>query len=260
MDFRYYDVPDDRELRILDAVVRIYTETARPVSSTAVCRDLAQCWSSATVRNVFADLEGYGWLAQPHPSAGRVPTDLGYRVFVERVVRPAAKPDPIPAWLESNLDLGNAPLGETLEQASRLISRISHALGLTLVILAPGPEAVGRGIQVTGVEELLHQPELEDPTQLRGLVHVLDEDASVGDYLNSLVDESGDLRLMIGSENSLDYLSGFSLAATRIDRDEETALVGVLGPVRMEYPMILSAMQSLVRLLATSGSDPKSWS
>lgn len=78
---------DSRSLEILDAVVRLNVETGKPVSSGLVERFLVRSVSSATIRNVMKSLEDGGFLHQPHTSAGRLPTDKGFRVFVDRLRR-----------------------------------------------------------------------------------------------------------------------------------------------------------------------------
>src|SRR5215216_556703 len=86
----------DRSRRLLATLVREYIETGEPVSSQVLARDSGLGVSSATVRNVLAQLEDAGYVHQPHTSAGRVPTDRAYRVFVDLLLesrkhtRPAA--------------------------------------------------------------------------------------------------------------------------------------------------------------------------
>jgi transcriptional regulator of heat shock response len=259
MDFRYYDIPDDRSLIILESVVRLYTDAAAPVSSTAVARDLGHRWSSATIRKVFMELEDAGWLVQPHTSSGRVPTDLGFRTYVERIVRPGAKQARLSPWLESELDLRNASLTELLGQASGLLSRISHALGLTLLVVSPAEAEEENRIRITGVDQLLDQPEFEDPQRLKVLVHMLDDATPIRSYLRDLGGNPGEINVRIGEENTLSELSRFALVTTRIDRSRETALMGLLGPVRLEYAPIMDALESLIRLLH-SGTDASYWS
>jgi heat-inducible transcriptional repressor len=76
----------DRAMEVLDAIVRLNIETGRPVSSGLVERSLQRALSSATIRNVMKELEDAGFLEQPHTSAGRLPTDAGYRAFVDRLL------------------------------------------------------------------------------------------------------------------------------------------------------------------------------
>ena len=79
-----------RERQVLDAVVRTYVDTAEPAGSRTVSRKFDLGVSAATVRNTMSDLEDRGYLSHPHASAGRVPTDLAYRFFVDRMIRPGA--------------------------------------------------------------------------------------------------------------------------------------------------------------------------
>src|SRR5579875_3671961 len=80
----------DRERAILASVVELYLERGEPVASRHVAEQHGERWSSATVRNVFAELEAGGWLAQPHPSAGRVPTIEALRMYVGQLPLPTA--------------------------------------------------------------------------------------------------------------------------------------------------------------------------
>ena len=79
---------DERKAAILRAVVEGYIETAQPVGSAHVARSTDMAVSSATVRNEMAVLEREGYLVQPHTSAGRIPTDKGYRFFVDQLSGP----------------------------------------------------------------------------------------------------------------------------------------------------------------------------
>ena len=76
----------ERKKRILQAVIQDYIETAEPVGSRTIAKKHIQELSSATIRNEMADLEEMGYLTQPHTSAGRIPSDLGYRVFVDNMI------------------------------------------------------------------------------------------------------------------------------------------------------------------------------
>jgi len=251
MNVHYYEIPDERNLRVLDSVIRLYTLTAEPVSSSPVARDLGHVWSSATVRSVFQEMEDQGWLFQPHRASGRIPTEQGYRVFVERVVRPGSRPKSLQRLLESELALRSESLPKILDEAVQLVSRLGHALGISLVVLEPMPEDRPRECRLTGVEELLGQPEFSDPERLKGLIHLMQDSHPVGAYLEGQLDAPGQVKVLIGSENSLELLRRFSLGAARIQRERETALLGVMGPVRMEYSLVLGALEGLVRLLST---------
>ena len=98
----------ERADEILDAVVRLNIETGRPVSSGLVARDLQGAYSAATIRNVMKALEEAGYLEQPHTSAGRRPTDLGFRRHVE-VFHEAFPDGPGIAAYLNLIELGEKP-------------------------------------------------------------------------------------------------------------------------------------------------------
>ena len=93
-----------RNQQILTELVRVYIETGEPVSSRSVARRHVEALSSATIRNVMADLEDEGLLYQPHTSAGRVPTAAAYRFFVEQVTAQATASPEDRMWIRRELE------------------------------------------------------------------------------------------------------------------------------------------------------------
>ena len=78
---------DDRKLKILQTIIRTYLETGEPVGSRTISKDTDLNLSSATIRNEMSDLEEMGYIIQPHTSAGRVPSDKGYRLYVDELMK-----------------------------------------------------------------------------------------------------------------------------------------------------------------------------
>ena len=124
----------DRSRRLLATLVREYIETAEPVSSQVLARDSGLGVSSATVRNMLAQLEDAGFVHQPHTSAGRVPTDRAFRVFVDMLLE-QRKPARPAAVVESRLrqHAGRAPLmDDLLASVSHVVSRAAKNVGFAL--------------------------------------------------------------------------------------------------------------------------------
>lgn len=126
----------ERNQRILAVLVRQYIECGEPISSLWLAGQTAVGVSSATVRNVLAQLEELGYLAQPHTSAGRVPTDLAYRVYVDNLLHGRRPSRPVPE-VEARLRQAGT-LDLVLENASHEVSRASHHVGFAL---APASDA-----------------------------------------------------------------------------------------------------------------------
>ncbi len=123
----------DREIRVLEAVVRAYVETAEPAGSRTVARISGLGVSPATIRNTMSDLEEKGYLSHPHTSAGRVPTDQAYRFHVDQLIRmPGLSPEE-ETQLIRELDAGGATGVERLiRRAARALSLLSLELGVGL--------------------------------------------------------------------------------------------------------------------------------
>jgi heat-inducible transcriptional repressor len=124
---------DDRAGEILKSVIQAHVITGEPVGSRSVSRAAGLDLSPATIRNVMSDLEERGLLSQPHASAGRVPTDLAYRLYVDRLMsRPPIDVSHAHAIDEALLHhRGEIP--ELLGEAARQLSRVSQHVGVVLV-------------------------------------------------------------------------------------------------------------------------------
>jgi len=120
---------EDRRLDVLRAIVEDYVATREPVGSRALVERHALGVSPATIRNDMAALEESGYIAQPHTSAGRVPTDKGYRLFVDRLttVKPMSVPErrAIGAFLEEAQDLD-----DVVDRAVRLIAQLTQQVAV----------------------------------------------------------------------------------------------------------------------------------
>jgi len=118
-----------RHQQILTDVVRAYIETGEPVSSRSIVHRHIEPLSSATVRNVMADLEDAGLLFQPHTSAGRVPTAAAYRFFVEQVAAQATASPADLLWIRRELAAAQTPEA-VMERASHVLAAVSRGLGI----------------------------------------------------------------------------------------------------------------------------------
>jgi len=123
----------DRERQVLDAVVRTYVASAEPAGSRTLSRAFDLGVSAATVRNTMSDLEEKGYLFHPHTSAGRIPTDLAYRFFVDRLMEPLALSEGEREKLEREVGAaGSSAIERLVMQATRALSIISNELGVAL--------------------------------------------------------------------------------------------------------------------------------
>ena len=130
---------DERKTAILSAVVQEYIATAQPVGSSHIAEAPSINVSSATVRNEMAHLEHEGYLVQPHTSAGRIPTDKGYRYFVDHLTRPGRLDRATTRQVGEFFSAAHGRLEEMLHHTSNLLATLTNNAG---VVVGPRAEAV----------------------------------------------------------------------------------------------------------------------
>lgn len=144
---------DDRKSAILSAVVQEYIATAQPVGSNHIADAPMITVSSATVRNEMAVLEQEGYLVQPHTSAGRIPTDKGYRYFVDHLTSPGTLDRATTKQVGEFFSAAHGRLEELLHQTSNLLAMLTHNAAL---VVGPRSEAVAvRRVQVVSLSPTL---------------------------------------------------------------------------------------------------------
>lgn len=143
---------DERKATILRAVVEEYIETAQPVGSGHVADAPGVNVSSATVRNDMAALEADGYLAQPHTSAGRIPTEKGYRYFVDDLAQPVLDRGSA-QQVRTFFDRTHGEIEQMLADTTRLLSQLTHTAA---VVVGPGREAATvRSVQLVSLAPAL---------------------------------------------------------------------------------------------------------
>ena len=123
----------ERERRVLEAVIQSYVETAEPAGSRTISRRFGLGVSPATIRNTMSDLEEKGYLYHPHTSAGRVPTDIAYRLYVDSLTRvaPLASSDR-DALAEQLIAGGRSTIEAILRRAAQTLSVLTQELGMAV--------------------------------------------------------------------------------------------------------------------------------
>src|SRR5437763_16271364 len=118
----------ERERQVLEAVIETYVETAEPAGSRTISRRSGMMLSAATIRNTMSDLEEKGYLYHPHTSAGRIPTDLAYRVYVNSLMRLPAVSASESHQIREGLGDHNA-VDQILERAAQVLGVLTKELG-----------------------------------------------------------------------------------------------------------------------------------
>lgn len=221
----------DRQYAILNAVVARYIKTAHPVSSADIAVDLGLDVSSATVRNDMLELHEIGYLLQPHTSAGRVPTDRGYRFFVDHM----SEEYPLDARERALIDrvFLSPDTDEFIHELPQAIARVAGTF------VTAGFFNDHRSY-VAGFEEVFDEPEFDDAEYVRAFGRLADRlDNGLGAMIRALdrdLDEEG-MRVYIGDENPYHAARGYAMIATSWNRpDGERGYLAFIGPKRTNYP------------------------
>jgi heat-inducible transcriptional repressor len=123
---------NERERRVLEAVIHSYVETAEPAGSRTISRRFGLGVSPATVRNTMSDLEDKGYLFHPHTSAGRIPTDLAYRVYVDSLMRVSPIDLKASGHLLEELSTGGTAIETILRRAAQMLGVLTQELGVAI--------------------------------------------------------------------------------------------------------------------------------
>lgn len=122
----------DRDLEVLEAVIHTYIETAEPAGSQTVARRHTLGLSPASIRSTMSRLESLGYLYHPHASAGRVPTDLAYRLYVNQLIQPARPSTHEREALRRELHADRSPIEEILLRAAQVLGVLTQELGVAV--------------------------------------------------------------------------------------------------------------------------------
>lgn len=133
-----------RKEAILATVVRNYIRTGEPVGSKSLCEELGGV-SSATIRNEMSELDGLGYLAQPHTSAGRIPTDRAFRMYIDRLMEPRRLTEKERQFLDSLLPTEDSDSERTLRRTAKMLADVTHCAAVY-------SEEAGSGIRIHKVE------------------------------------------------------------------------------------------------------------
>ena len=226
----------ERQQKILAAIIEQYAEVAVPVGSSLLAK--AFDVSSATVRAEMADLERMGFINQPHTSAGRVPTDKGYRYYVNHLVdiesrdmsKELRQTTGSSRALERRIEGGGAP-ERTIRNAVDTLVELTHNLGLA---------TIGNQLYMSGLSNLFGQPEFINGQQVKEVARLLD---NLEPWLRETAPNEP-LSVYIGAENTIGSAAGCSLIISRFRSPySDNSYIGVLGPTRQSYRGVMGLVQ-----------------
>jgi transcriptional regulator of heat shock response len=231
----------ERQIEVLRAIVEEYVTTEEPVGSKVIAARHQLGVSPATIRNDMAALEDQGLITQPHTSAGRIPTNTGYRLFVDKIEE--VKPLSAPERRAIENFLANADdMDELLQRTARLLAQLTNQVAM---IRMPHTDRV----VVAGTANLalsIH----DSASALHPILESLEEQVVL---LKLLSNAESFLNVKIGDEQPDEGLS----ATSSVSMGYGQGAVGVLGPTRMDYAGSMSAVHAVARYIGRFISEGK---
>jgi len=226
-----------RQAQILNTIVETYARTAEPVGSLSLAEQFGT--SSATIRAEMAELERAGYIMQPHISAGRIPTDKGYRAYVNALSEDTAARG-TDTRTERALERRVKSAGEAeraIKNAVESLAHVTHNLGLG---------TIGANLYLSGMASLFQHPEFYGGAQAYEVARLLD---SLEEWLQEAA-PNDTISVYIGRENPIGRTSGATLIISRFESPYSSrSYIGVLGPTRQQYGSVIGLVEYTGKLL-----------
>jgi len=212
---------NERQQQLLKEIVENHIAAAEPIGSKMLADKFDL--SSATIRNEMAELEKMNMIKQPHTSAGRIPTEQGYRFYVNHYLHKDQSVDKkTHELLDQVVDFSQRSHEDVVKNLAKAIAEISH-----------GAVFSGFGkfdMYYTGLSNLFVQPEFSEIKMIRDISSMIDH---LDEVVAELIDQVEQENILIGSENP--FGEDCSSIMFKLVHQDRPLLIGLLGPMRMDY-------------------------
>lgn len=236
---------NSRQEKILSVIIEEYTETAEPVSSKSLAEKYQLDFSPATIRNDMVKLEQEGFLHQPHISAGRIPTDKGYRYFVEEIMGDQELSLKDQKKMQAELLKLRAQHNRLSRTTAKLLSSFSGSLAIS---------GLEKDFSEFGIRELLENPEFKEVDEFCKVAEALDYiDENIDTILKKV--KAGETKIFIGKENPVKGISNCSMIVSPYQtKAGEKGVLAIIGPKRMRYAKNKSLVEYMKKILGSSAA------
>jgi heat-inducible transcriptional repressor len=231
----------ERQKNLLRAVIEKYIETAEPIGSETIEKESGLGVSPATIRNEMVRLTGLGYLRQPHTSAGRIPTSVGMKFYVDQLME------------EKSLSLKDEvaikeEFRDQSEPFNRLLKHISQSLANQTRSLAVATDEDG-DIYASGMANILDMPEFYDIDITRAVLSMVDRFETLKQIIDQMRGEE-QIRILFGDELGIPYLEPCGFVVTRYQMGNHRGVLGIIGPSRQNYPTVIPTIRYFSQLLS----------
>lgn len=232
---------ESRRRAVLAATINKHIHDATPVASEDLVSDFDL--SSATIRNIFAELEETGFLTHPHTSGGRIPTDKGYRYYVDFLLSQMELLAEEKERIMKEYKKEMRHLEDALEETSEVLSRITHYASIVSFLDWQDK------LLYCGISHVLEQPEFQNLERMRILIKMVEDKKNLLNIINRDFDDK--VRVYIGREMDCPGMDSCAIVVSSYRmKDRPSGRLAVLGPVRMEYNHIIPTLEYVSSVLS----------
>ena len=232
----------DRQRALLKAIIEEYIESAEPIGSEVIERKHNLGVSPATIRIEMGKLTDSGYLRQPHTSAGRTPTSQGMRFYIQELMSEKQLPVTAEVSIKEKMMSQRSREERLLKEAVIALAQRLDMLGLAL--------DDGGQVYYAGAANILDWPEFYDIDVARSVLGLFDENPRLKEIIGKAVG-TDPVHILFGEDMEFEYLRPTSFVFTRYESSLSSAggVIGVIGPARMNFPLVLPYVKYVRNLL-----------
>jgi heat-inducible transcriptional repressor len=234
----------DRQKALLKAIIEEYIESAQPIGSEIVERKYNLGVSPATIRNEMVRLTDLGYLRQPHTSAGRTPTSMGLRLYIQELMKEKQLPVSAEVSIKERMWHDRARRESLLREAVKALASKCSMLGLAIDDEGP--------IFYSGAANILDWPEFFDIDVTRFVLKLFDEFPMLQQIIGKAVG-SDPIHILFGEDMEYEHLRPTGFVFSRYEVGGKGGVIGVIGPARMNFPLVIPYVRYIKDLLFESG-------
>lgn len=233
-----FEMLDDRKKKVLQIIVEDYIDSAEPIGSKAVLKNHHIEASPATIRLDMGDLEKKGFILKPHTSAGRVPSDKGYRFFIDNIMK-------IDGLSKREIDFVKEKIEE--KQQNDILNIIGDMIasmsGNASIVVTSDKQ---KNLHISGLSRLMKQPEFSVSEKICRVIEALEDHNRMIDLLSEYDSGEKEVNIHVGIENENSCFNKCAVATTSF---KDRGILSVVGPTRMDYEKISSILRSFSEIL-----------
>src|SRR3989304_7083766 len=231
----------ERQKNLLRAIIEKYIETAEAIGSETIEKEYSLGVSPATIRNEMVRLTNMGYLRQPHTSAGRVPTSIGMKFYVDQLMEEKALSLKDEVAIKEELGEQKVSFEKLLRHTARVLADQTHSM--SVITDEEGD------VYAAGMANILDMPEFYDIDITKTVLSMIDKVEMLNKIFSQLTPEE-QIKILFGDELGVPYLEPCGFVISRYQMPNHQGVLGVIGPSRLNYQVVIPTMRYFSQLLS----------